>query len=293
MQLTHYCEIEPFWDYHRSGRFLHLGPQNLHVGPPFSLVGRSVYGVTILQLNYFISTGFQAGGFCILGHKTGMSARHFHRSAGPSIFYYFTFTISFPLGSRQEVFASWAARPACRPAIFTGRPDRLLFYYFIFTGFQAGGFASRAAKLECRPIIFTDRPDRLLFLLFYFYSFISFHWVPGRRFISGRRMSARHFHRSAGPSTISLFYFYDFICTRFQVGGFCILGRKTCMSARHFHPSTGPFFILLFCDFISMKFQAGGFCISGHKTRMSARHFHRSAGPFPILLFYDFISIRF
>ena len=62
--------------------FLHLGPQNLHVGPPFSPVGRTVYYFTVLLF-------------------------HFH-------------TISFPLSSRQEVFA-------CRPAIFTGRPDR---YYF-------------------------------------------------------------------------------------------------------------------------------------------------------------------
>ena len=122
------------------------------------------------------------------------------------LFYYFT--ISFPLGFRQEVFASRAAKPACRPAILTGRPDRLLFYYFTISfplGFRQEVFASRAAKPACRPAIFTGRPDRIPFLLF-----------------------------------------YHFISLRFQAGGFCISGRKTCMSARHFHRSAGPFTTLLF-----------------------------------------------
>ena len=81
--------------------------------------------------------------------------------------------------SRCKVFASWAAKPACRPTIFTGRPavfasrvakpecrttiftgrpDRLLFYDFISIGFQAKVFASRVAKPECRTTIFTSRP---------------------------------------------------------------------------------------------------------------------------------------
>ena len=128
-----------------------------------------LYYFAILVLHYFISIGFQAGGSCILGRKTCMSAQHFHRSAGPFTilpFFYFPilllhfhwvpgrrflhlgpqnlhvgpafspvgrtvyystvllfsyFTIAFPLGSRQEVLASWAAKPACRPATFTGR----------------------------------------------------------------------------------------------------------------------------------------------------------------------------
>ena len=52
------------------------------------------------------------------------------------------FTISSPLGSRQEVFASRAAKPACQPAIFNGWPDV---------------FASRAAKPACRLTFFAFR----------------------------------------------------------------------------------------------------------------------------------------
>ena len=56
--------------------------------------------------------------------------------------------------SRCKVFAFRAATPACRPAIFTGRPDV---------------FASRTTTPACRPI-FTGPPDRLLF----YYVTISF-----------------------------------------------------------------------------------------------------------------------
>ena len=73
--------------------------------------------------------------------------------------------------SRCKVFAPGAAKPACRPAIFTCRPDRLLFtsllcYYFISIRFQAGGSVSQAAKPACWPAIFTGRPDYLLFCYF-------------------------------------------------------------------------------------------------------------------------------
>ena len=64
-------------------------------------------------------------------------------------------------------------------------------------------------------------------------------------------MSARHFHRSAGPFTICLFY--NFISIRFQARGFCISGRKTCMSARHFHRSAETFSILLLFDQFDSK----------------------------------------
>ena len=56
-----------------------------------------------------------------------MSNHHFHRSAGPFtilLFYYFV-SIRF----QAEVFAR-VANPECRTTIFTGRPDRLLFYCF-------------------------------------------------------------------------------------------------------------------------------------------------------------------
>ena len=86
--------------------------------------------LTIFYL--FLSLQFQAGGLCISGRKTCMSARHFHQAAGQSTdlltVFFFNFTISFPLGSRQEDFASQAAKPAGRPAMFTGRPDNLLIY---------------------------------------------------------------------------------------------------------------------------------------------------------------------
>ena len=57
---------------------------------------------------------------------------------------FYYFTISFPFGSRQKVFASRVAKPECRTTIFTGRP---------------AVFASRVAKPECRTTIFTSRPD--------------------------------------------------------------------------------------------------------------------------------------
>ena len=66
--------------------------------------------------------------------------------------------------SRCKVVASRAAKPACRTTIFTSRPDRLLFYYFISSGFQAKGFR-----------------------------------IPGRKTC----MSGHHFYRSAGCFCIS------------------------------------------------------------------------------------------
>ena len=116
-------------------------------------------------------------------------------------------------------FASWAAKPACRPAIFTGRPDRLLLYYFISIGFHF--------ILSC--IGFTDRHRRFFLHLGPQNSHVGPPFSPIGRTVN-----------------ILLFYFYDFISIRFQAGGFCILGRKTCMSARHFHWSAGSFTILLF-----------------------------------------------
>ena len=99
--------------------------------------------------------------FRISGRETWMSDHHFHRSAGrfcisgrktwipfppvgPTVHY---FTISFPLGSSQEVFASRAAEPECRTTIFTGQPGRLLFNYFIFSiGLQPRGFCISGRK---------------------------------------------------------------------------------------------------------------------------------------------------
>ena len=47
--------------------FLHLGPQNLNVDHHFH---QSVGPFTISRFYYFISIGFQAGGFRISGRKT-------------------------------------------------------------------------------------------------------------------------------------------------------------------------------------------------------------------------------
>ena len=101
-----------------------------------------------------------------------MSNHNFHRSAGPFtilLFYYFYyFTISFPFGSRQRLFAF--RYPECRTTIFTGRP---------------AVFASRVAKPECRTTIFTGRPDRLLFYYFTIFTILLFHFhsVPGRGYL--------------------------------------------------------------------------------------------------------------
>ena len=176
-----------------------------------------------------------------------MSNHHFHQSAGPIIillFYYFIST-----RFQAEDFASRVAKPACRTTIFTGRPDRLLFYYLTnvirfqaevffasftnFIRFQAevlasrvakpeyrttiftvrpAAFASRVAKPECRTTIFTGRPDRLLF--YYFTNFI--------------RLQAEVFaSRVAKPDCRTpdrlLFYKFHSVPGR----GFCISGRET------------------------------------------------------------------
>ena len=72
-----------------GSRLLHLEPQNLHVGPPFSPVDWTVYYFTILL--YSTSIRFQAGGFSISGRKTCMSARHFS-PVGRAV-YYFTLSL--------------------------------------------------------------------------------------------------------------------------------------------------------------------------------------------------------
>ena len=222
----------------------------------------------------------------------------------------YCFTISFPLGSRQERFTSRAATPACRPAIFTGRPDRLLFFSFLLSSSQ-DGFASRAATPACRPAILTGQLDRLLFYCFYF------HWIPGTFYISSHHpcMSARHFHRSARPFTIYLFHFHwvpgrnvlhleppplhvglpfspvgqtiYYITISFPFGS-----RQERFTSRATTPACRPAIFtgrpdrLLFYYFISIGFQAGTFYISSRHPCMSACHFHRSARPFTILLFH-------
>ena len=74
----------------RAAKFSHLGPQNLHVGPPFSPVVRPLLHVGSRNLN-----------------------------VGPP----------FSPGVRPFLHLL-LAKPECWTTIFTGRPDRLLFYYF-------------------------------------------------------------------------------------------------------------------------------------------------------------------
>ena len=153
--------------------------------------------------------------------------------------------------SRCKVFASRAAKPACQPTIFTGRP---------------AGFACGAAKPECRTTVFTSRPDRLLFYDFtisfplgsrqevfacraakpecqttislvgrpflhvgpqnlnvgppfspvgqtvYYFTILLFyfHWVPGRRFLH------------VGPQNLNVGPPFHW-----SAGRFCMSGRKT------------------------------------------------------------------
>ena len=85
-----------------------------------------------------------------------MSNHHFHRSSGPFtilLFYYFI-SIRF----QAEVFASRVAKPECRTTIFTGPPDRLLFYYCTISfpfGSRQRFFPFRVAKPERQTTIFT------------------------------------------------------------------------------------------------------------------------------------------
>ena len=108
-----------------SRPFLHLGSRNLNVEPPFSPVGRTVYYLTMY---YFMSIRFQAEVFA--SRETCMSNHHFDRSAGPFTVLLFCYFIS--IRFQAEVFASRVAKPECRTTIYTGRQDRLLFYYFPF-----------------------------------------------------------------------------------------------------------------------------------------------------------------
>ena len=151
-----------------------------------------------------------------------MSNHHFHQSAGPFTILLFCYFISIRFQAevfasrvakpecrttiftgRPAVFASRVAKPECRTTIFTSRPDRLLFYYFISSRFQAEVFASRVAKPECRTTIFTGRPAVFASRVakpecrttispagrtVYYFTILLFHFhsVPGRGFcISG------------------------------------------------------------------------------------------------------------
>ena len=180
-----------------SRRFLHLGPQHLHVAPPFSPGGRTVYYFTwsFLHLGpqllacrpviftcrpdrllfyYFISIGFQAGGFYISGRKTCMSARHF-APGGRTVCYVTILLFHFHWVAGRRFLHLGPQKPSCRPAIFTGRPDRLLFYHVTISfplGSRQEVFASRAAKPAGRPAISTGRQDGLLF---YFFKPFDFH----------------------------------------------------------------------------------------------------------------------
>ena len=94
--------------FHRSAdRFCNSGRKTCMSAHHFH---QSAGPFTTLLFYYFISIGFKAGGFCISGRKTCMSAHHFLRSPGR--------------------FCIRAAKPACRPSIFTSRLDRTLFYSF-------------------------------------------------------------------------------------------------------------------------------------------------------------------
>ena len=67
-------------------------------------------------------------------------------------------------------------------------------------------------------------------------------------------MSNHHFHRSAGPFTISLSYY--FISIPFGSRQRFLHLRSRNLNNHHFHRSAGPFTVLLFYYFISIRFQA-------------------------------------
>ena len=216
----------------------------------------------------FMSIGFQAGGFCISSSHACRPAIFICRP-GRILFYYFT--ISFPLGSKQEVFASRAATTACRPAIFTSRTVCYFTISFPLISRQEA-FAFRAATTGMSALHFHLSVGPFTILLFHF------HWVPGRRFLHLEQPRL-----PVGPPFLSVsravYYFtiYYFISIEFQAGGFCIPSRHPYMSARHFHWSADR---LLFYYPISIWFQAGDFCISSRHPCMSALVFaSRAAKP--------------
>ena len=156
-----------------------------------------------------------------------MSNHHFHRSAG-----------------RPAVFASRLAKPECRTTIFTGRPDRLLFflfYYFISIRFRTEVFASRLAKPECRTTIFTGRP-------------------AGRQFL---HLGLRNLNVEPPFSPVgrTVYYFA------------CRLTFFACRAANPTRPPHPGIFQRFFC--ISDRL----FCMSAHVFCMSSRQSYTSAAP--------------
>ena len=123
--------------------------------------------------------------------------------------------------SRCKVFASRAAKPACRPTIFTSPP---------------AVFASRVTKPQCRTTIFTSRPDRLLF----YYSTISFPFGSRQRFL---HLGSRNLNVEPQFSPVGLtVYYLTILLFHFHLvpgRGFCISGHETWMSNDHFHRSAG------------------------------------------------------
>ena len=95
---------------------MHLGPQNLNVGPPFSPVGRTVYYFTISLFHFHWVPGRR---FLHLGPQNLNVGPPFS-PVGRTVYYFSISLFQFPLGSRQEVFASRAAKPECRtsPEVF-------------------------------------------------------------------------------------------------------------------------------------------------------------------------------
>ena len=133
--------------------FLHLGQQNLNVGAPFSPVGRAVYYFTTLLFHFhwvpnrkFLHLGPQNLNVGPPFSPVGWPVLHLgpqKLNVGPPFspvgrtVYYFT-VLLFPLGARQEVFASWAAKPECRTS-----PRSCFASRTAFLCMSAHGFACR------------------------------------------------------------------------------------------------------------------------------------------------------
>ena len=177
---------------------LHLGSRNLNVGPQFSPVGRTVYHFTVLLF-------------------------HFHWVPG------------------RGFFASRVAKPECRTTIFTGRPDRLLSYYFSIS-FPLGSRQEVFLHLGSRNLNVGPPFSPVGRTVYYFTLLLfHFHWVQGRRFL---HLGSRNLNvgppfspvgRTVYYSTILLSHFHWVQGRRFFLylgQHFLHVGSRFCMSAK-------------------------------------------------------------
>ena len=166
----------------------------------------------------------------------------------------------------QQVFASRAAKPACLPTIFTSRPDRLPFYYFISIGFQAAGFCILGRKTGMPARHFHQSAGPFTILLFYL------HWVPGSRFL---HLGPQNLHVGL-PFSLVGWTFLNLEQQSLHVDPpFSPVGRTVYCFTFYFHSVPGSRFLHLGPQNLHVGppfigFQAAGFCISDCQSYTSA-----------------------